>query len=54
MQPYKQMYLKQLDKENKLAPKYYVPYKVLQKVGIMAYKLELPKCSWVHPIFHVS
>ena len=54
LQPYKQMSLKQLNKDNKLSPKYYGPYKVLQKIGSMAYKLELPATSWVHPVFHVS
>ena len=54
LQPYKQMSLKQLNKENKLATKYYGPYKVLQKIGSMAYKLELPAISRVHPVFHVS
>ena len=53
LQPYKQMSLKQLNKENKLAPKYYGHYKVLQKIGSMAYKLELPASSRVHRVFHV-
>ena len=54
LKPYKQMSLKQAKKDNKLSPKYYVPYKVLQKIGTMAYKLELSASSRVHPIFHVS
>ena len=48
------MSLKQAKKDNKLSPKYYGPHKVLQKIGSMAYKLELPAASRVHPIFHVS
>ena len=54
LQPYKQMALKKDKKDNKLSPKYYGPYKVLQKISTMAYKLELPATSWVHPLFHVS
>ena len=45
LQPYKQMSLKQAKKDNKLSPKYYGLYKVLQKIGTMAYKLELPTSS---------
>jgi len=48
------MSLKQAKKDNKLSRKYYGRYKVLQKIGTMAYKLELPASSQVHPIFHVS
>ena len=48
------MYLKQANKDNKLSPKYYGPYKVLQQIGTMAYKLELPASSRVPPVFHVS
>ena len=54
LQPYKKMSLKKLNKDNKLPSKYYGPYKVLQKIGSMAYKLELPVSSQVHPVFHVS
>ena len=45
MQPYKQMSLKQLNKDNKLEPKYYGPYNVLEKIGSVDYKLELPSSS---------
>jgi hypothetical protein len=48
------MSLKQQKKDNKLAPKYYGPYKVLERIESMAFKLELPPYSHVHPIFHVS
>jgi hypothetical protein len=41
LQPYKHMSLKQDNKDNKLSPKYYGPYKVFQNIGNMAYKLEL-------------
>jgi hypothetical protein len=54
LQPYKQMSLKQAKKDHKLSPKYYGPYKVLQKIGTMAYKLDFPTSSQVHPVFHVS
>ena len=52
LQPYKQISLKQVKKDNKLSPNYYGPYKVLQKIGTMAYTLELNP-SQVHLIFHV-
>ena len=45
LHPYKQISLKQAKKDNKLSPKYYGPYKVLQNIGIMAYKLKLPASS---------
>ena len=48
------MFLKQAKKDNKLLPKYYGPYKVLQNIGTMAYKFELPASSQVHLVFHVS
>jgi hypothetical protein len=47
------MSLKQQKKDNKLVSKFDGPYKVLQRIGSRAYKLELPPSSCVHPIFHV-
>ncbi|GKB26398.1 hypothetical protein Tco_0865799 [Tanacetum coccineum] len=42
-------------KRGKLNPRYVRPFKVLAKVGKVAYKLELPQeLSRVHHTFHVS
>ena len=42
-------------KEEKLQPRFVGPYKILQLVGNMAYKLELPpSLSRIHNVFHVS
>ncbi|GKD11570.1 putative reverse transcriptase domain-containing protein [Tanacetum coccineum] len=42
-------------KREKLNPRYIGPFKVLEKVGAIAYKLELPqKLRRVHNMFHVS
>ncbi|GJY25864.1 putative reverse transcriptase domain-containing protein [Tanacetum coccineum] len=43
------------DTQGKLNPRYVRPFKVLEKVGAVAYKLELPQeLSKVHNTFHVS
>jgi len=38
----------------KLAPKYYGPFPIIQKIGAVSYKVQLPESTIVHPIFHIS
>ncbi|GJV49412.1 hypothetical protein Tco_1439624 [Tanacetum coccineum] len=44
-----------IGKRGKLNPRYIGPFKIIAKVGTVAYRLELPeKLSRVHSRFHVS
>ena len=53
LQPYRQLTLRSKG-FNKLSRRYYSPFQVLQKLGLVAYKLALPLNCLIHPVFHVS
>ncbi|CAN6322178.1 unnamed protein product [Urochloa humidicola] len=53
LQPYVQSSLAPRANQ-KLAFKYFGPCRIISKIGQVAYKLELPSSSSIHPVFHVS
>ena len=53
LQPYRQGSVV-MRKNQKLSAKFYCPYRVLKRVGNVAYQIELPATSKVHNVFHVS
>jgi hypothetical protein len=53
IQPYVQTSLAPRSNQ-KLAFKFFGPFQVTAKIGVVAYKLDLPASTTIHPVFHVS
>jgi hypothetical protein len=47
--------LRRFKVKGKLSPRYIGPFQILQRVGEVAYRLDLPEqLSDVHDVFHIS
>ncbi|XP_059450866.1 putative disease resistance protein RGA1 [Corylus avellana] len=53
LQPYRQQSVS-IKRSLKLSPRFYGPFKIIRKVGKVAYELDLPLTARIHPVFHVS
>ena len=53
LHPYHQSSLARRVNE-KLAPHFYGPFKILERIGPIAYKLEIPTTTRIHLVFHAS
>uniref|UniRef100_A0A2N9GGR4 Chromo domain-containing protein n=1 Tax=Fagus sylvatica TaxID=28930 RepID=A0A2N9GGR4_FAGSY len=52
LQPFRQKSVSR--KQGKLAARFYGPFQIVEKVGAVAYRLELPEEAQIHNVFHVS
>lgn len=53
LRPCRQLSLR-LQRHTKLSRRFFGPFQVLQRVGEVVYRLDLPPSSKIHPVFHVS
>lgn len=53
LQAYRQQSVERRRSE-KLSPRFFGPYEILEKVGPVAYKLKLPEHAKMHSTLHVS
>jgi hypothetical protein len=53
LRPYRQTSVRQ-HHHHKLSKRYYGPFTIIERIGPVAYKLQLPPESRIHPVFHIS
>ncbi|XP_061347371.1 uncharacterized protein LOC133292902 [Gastrolobium bilobum] len=53
LQPHRQLSVARRSSQ-KLAQRFYGPYQILEMIGQVFYRLQLPKTSRIHNVFHVS
>nr|KYP57087.1 hypothetical protein KK1_003342 [Cajanus cajan]KYP57106.1 hypothetical protein KK1_003361 [Cajanus cajan] len=53
LQPYRQ-HIVALKKNQKLSLRYFGPFPVVERIGVVAYKLLFPPSTKIHPVFHAS
>ena len=52
LQPYRQHSL-QLRKNQKLGMRHFGPFPIVERIGLVTYRLQLPFYVKIHPVFHV-
>lgn len=53
LQPYRQVSIHRRT-SHKLSKRFYGPFRILKRIGPVAYELELPVTARIHPVFHIS